>query len=76
MHTIMKNGLWLAYKNYSEESDYWEVSEITAEIKNGWYWCDDIEHAKCFLDYQDAAYFLAKKRGAFWDGAEVKIYKI
>lgn len=76
MHTIMKDGRWLAYKNYSEESDYWEVSEITAEIKNGWYWCDDIEHAKCFMDHQDAANFLSKKRGAFWERSEVKRYKL
>lgn len=49
----MKDGRWLAYRNLEEESDYWEVSEITAEIKNGWYWTTDIEHAKCFMDYQD-----------------------
>lgn len=67
----MKDGRWLAYQNYSEESDYWEVSDITAEIKNGWYWTTDIEHAKCFMDHQNASSFLAKKRGAFWDGAEV-----
>ena len=72
----MKDGRWLAYRNFEEESDYWEVSEITAEIKNGWYWTTDIEHAKCFMDYQDAANFLSKKRGAFWDSAEVKRYKL
>ena len=68
---IKKNGKFLAYQDIVDESDYWEVSELDAQIKSGWYWTDDEEKARSFIDRGVAEKILLRNKGEFWDGAKV-----
>lgn len=68
---IKKNGKFLAYKDIVDESDYWEVSELNMQIKSGWYWTDDEEDAKTFIDTGVAEKILLRNKGEFWHGAKV-----
>jgi hypothetical protein len=48
-----------------------EASEITAQITTGYAWVDDADLADTFIDRMTAESYLSRKRGEFWQGAEV-----
>ena len=71
IYCIKKNDLYLAYKLTSEESDYEVVPEFNMQISGQYFWTEDEDLAKQFLDQHSALSFLSKRRGEFWVGAEV-----
>lgn len=71
IYCIKKNALYLAYKLTSEESDYEVVPEFNMQISGQYFWTEDEDLAKQFLDQHSALSFLAKRRGEFWVGAKV-----
>lgn len=72
---IKKNGLFLAYRENLVESDYWEDSVVNAYITSQWYWAENSEYAKVFIDDMQANKFLVRKKGNFWAGSTVEIYR-
>ena len=75
MWCIKKNGLYLSSKTITHEDDYWEPSEITAQMTTGYAWVDDADIADTFMDRMTAESYLARKRGEFWQGAKVINFK-
>lgn len=71
MWCIKKNDLYLSSKTITHEDDYWEPSEITAQITTGIAWVQDADLADTFIDRMRAESYLAMKRGKFWRGAKV-----
>ena len=71
IYCIKKNDLYLAYKLTSEESDYEVVPEFNMQISGQYFWAEDEDLAKQFLDQHSALSFLSKRRGGFWVGAKV-----
>ncbi len=71
MWCIKKKGLYLASQTITYEDDYWEPSEIDAQITTRFEWIKDSDNAMTFIDRMSANSFLAKKRGKFWWDAEV-----
>ena len=71
IYCIKKNALYLAYKLTSEESDYEVVPEFNMQISGQYFWTEDEDLAKQFLDQHSALSFLSKRRGEFWVGAKV-----
>lgn len=69
----MKNGQYLNSETINYESDYWEVSEISAESETRYSWTDDKDEAKTFSSYSDAMTYLVKRsKQSFFKGAEIK----
>ena len=71
MWYIKKNGLYVSIKTITHEDEYWEPSEITAQMRTGVAWVDDADLADTFIDRMRAESYLAMKRGEFWRSAEV-----
>lgn len=71
MWCIKKNGLYLSSKIITHEDDYWEPSEITAQMTTKVAWVDNVDMADTFIDRMRAESYLAMKRGDFWKGAKV-----
>lgn len=61
IYCIKKNALYLAYKLTSEESDYEVVPEFNMQISGQYFWTEDEDLAKQFLDQHSAFEFLSKK---------------
>ena len=71
MWCIKKKGLYLASQTITYEDDYWEPSEINAQITTRFEWIKDSDNAMTFMDRTSANGFLARQRGKFWWDAEV-----
>ena len=71
MWCIKKKGLYLSSQTITYEDDYWEPSEIDAQITTRFEWIKDSDNAMTFMDRSSANSFLARKRGQFWWDAEV-----
>lgn len=72
LYYIMKDGLYLKADTAAYESDYWEVSDITAEHKTRYLWTADKSEAKYWTEYREAGRYLAiRSKQAFFKGAEV-----
>lgn len=71
MCCIKKKGLYLSSQTITYEDDYWEPSEITAQITTRFEWVKDSDNAMTFMDRTSANGFLARQRGQFWRDAEV-----
>ncbi|EOR08200.1 hypothetical protein [Acinetobacter tandoii] len=71
MWCIKKNGLYLSTKTIVHEDDYWEPSEITAQMTTNIAWVDNVDLADTFIDRMRAESYLAMKRGEFWRNARV-----
>ena len=71
MWCIKKNGLYLSSKTIVHEDDYWEPSEITAQMTTNVAWVDNADIADTFIDRMRAESYLAMKRGEFWRNARV-----
>lgn len=71
MSCIKKIELCLASQTVTYEDDYWEPSEIDAQITTRFEWIKDSDNAMKFMDRMSANGFLARKRGKFWWDAEV-----
>lgn len=72
MIVMKKNKKYLSYVKQEGDLDYWELSEVNVVDQSGWCWTNDYEKAKYFMSKFDAENFLAKKKGEFWKGAEIK----
>ena len=71
MWCIKKKGLYLASQTITYEDDYWDPSEINAQITTRFEWIKDSDNAMTFMDRTNANGFLARQRGNFWWDAEV-----
>ncbi|QDK97345.1 hypothetical protein FM020_05375 [Acinetobacter tandoii] len=71
MWCIKKKGLYLSSQTITYEDDYWEPSEIDAQITTRFEWIKDSDNAMTFMDRTNANSFLARQRGGFWRDAEV-----
>ncbi|UOG18734.1 hypothetical protein [Acinetobacter sp. PK01] len=71
MWCIKKKGLYLSSQTVTYEDDYWEPSEIGAQITTRFEWVKDSDLAMTFMDSTIANGFLARQRGGFWRDAEV-----
>lgn len=71
MWCIKKKGLYLSSQTVTYEDDYWEPSEIDAQITTRFEWVKDSDLAMTFMDRTIANGFLARQRGGFWRDAEV-----
>lgn len=71
MWCIKKKGLYLASQTITYEDDYWEPSEIDAQITTRFEWIKDSDNAMTFMNRMSANGFLARQRGQFWRDAEV-----
>lgn len=66
-----KKGLYLATQTITYEDEYWEPSEIDAQITTRFEWTNDSDNARTFMGRVSANGFLARQRGQFWLDAEV-----
>ena len=73
MWCIKKNGLYLSSKTVVHEDDYWEPSEIDAQLTKSYSWVKNIEKAIQFMDRLSANSYLARKSGQF--GCYVAVVK-
>ena len=73
-HYVMKNGLYLAYREETEFYEFDSNSDFSGHEVGGWYWTNDEDKAHVFMRYEDVRTFLARqRRSEFWKGAkEVK----
>lgn len=71
MWCIKKKGLYLSSQTVTYEDDYWEPSEIDAQITTRFEWVKNSDLAMTFMDRTIANGFLARQRGKFWWDAEV-----
>lgn len=63
--------MYLTSQTITHEDDYWEPSEITAQMATGIAWVDDADLTDTFIDRMRAESYLAVRRGEFWKGAKV-----
>ena len=71
MTYIIKNGKWLAYKEYIYEEEFDPYSDIHIMQKAEWSWIYVKYEAKEFGSSELASSFLVRRNGEFWNGASV-----
>lgn len=72
LYYIMKDGLYLKADTATYESDYWGVSDITAEHKTRYLWTAIKAEAKYWTEHREASRYLTMQyKQAFFKGAEV-----